>query len=243
VVDSPEEGSNIQNWLLCVEMLPAAVFMLFAFPHTEYKVAGGELSGGNALHALSIRRAPPPVLPEPPLCWGALRRPGRAPMRTALPAGVLGPPIGGPFFSHLCTIRISTTSICVCRDLVSDTVHQFAPAYHNYVLYSDGATKPSSRTTKTAGQEVSKATDKDDLLESMELGGMPTWPGGGQGAPALGGPEPGGSGQLGWLAGQLHSSELEVDSPPVLGKSKFLVRDFDPLTRQDKCSHALPAGR
>lgn len=181
VVDSPEEGSNIQNWLLCVEMLPAAVFMLFAFPHTEYKVAGGELSGGNALHALSI------------------------------------------------------------RDLVSDTVHQFAPAYHNYVLYSDGATKPSSRTTKPAGQDMSKAADKDDLLESMELGGMPTWPGGGQGTPAPGGPKPGGSGQLGGLAGHLHSSELEVDSPPVLGKSKFLVKD-DPFTSDEGPAEA-PSGR
>ena len=24
------------------------------------------------------------------------------------------------------------------HDVVSDTVHQFAPAYHDYVLYSDG---------------------------------------------------------------------------------------------------------
>lgn len=30
----------------------------------------------------------------------------------------------------------------ICRDVVSDTVHQFAPAYHDYVLYSDGGSKP-----------------------------------------------------------------------------------------------------
>lgn len=27
-----EDGVNLQSWLLCVEMLPAAIFMLFAFP-------------------------------------------------------------------------------------------------------------------------------------------------------------------------------------------------------------------
>lgn len=33
------------------------------------------------------------------------------------------------------------------RDVVSDTVHQFAPQYQNYVLYSDGTSsgKPSKR--------------------------------------------------------------------------------------------------
>ena len=27
------------------------------------------------------------------------------------------------------------------RDVVSDTVHQFAPTYHDYVLYSNGNSK------------------------------------------------------------------------------------------------------
>jgi hypothetical protein len=50
-----EDGVNLQSWLLCVEMLPAAVFMLFAFPWSEYVVAGGNISGGNITHAISIR--------------------------------------------------------------------------------------------------------------------------------------------------------------------------------------------
>lgn len=33
---------------------------------------------------------------------------------------------------------------------MSDTVHQFAPAYHDYVLYSDGGTKPVP--PKTGGE-------------------------------------------------------------------------------------------
>lgn len=51
-----EDGTNLQSWLLCVEMLPAAIFMLFAFPWAEYVVAGGNISGGNITHAISIRR-------------------------------------------------------------------------------------------------------------------------------------------------------------------------------------------
>lgn len=50
-----EDGINLQNWLLCVEMLPSAIFMIFAFPWTEYVVAGGNIRGGNITHAISIR--------------------------------------------------------------------------------------------------------------------------------------------------------------------------------------------
>lgn len=55
LVKSAEEGVNIQNFLLCMEMLPAAICMLFAFPYAPYVVAGGGLSGGNVTHAISIR--------------------------------------------------------------------------------------------------------------------------------------------------------------------------------------------
>lgn len=41
----------------------------------------------------------------------------------------------------------------MCRDVVTDTVHQFAPAYHDYVLYSDGTRKavtpPKTVRTRT----------------------------------------------------------------------------------------------
>ncbi|KDD74960.1 organic solute transporter Ostalpha, partial [Helicosporidium sp. ATCC 50920] len=122
VVDTAEEAGVIQSWLVCVEMLPAAICMLFAFPYSDYKVAGGSLSGGNVTHAISI------------------------------------------------------------RDLVSDTVHQFAPAYHDYVLYSDGGTKANPRTVRTrtfvaVGAETSAAhaTQHADLLLNMELGGSSAW--------------------------------------------------------------------
>jgi hypothetical protein len=35
-----EDGKNLQNLLICLEMLPAALGMLWAFPYTEYKSSG-----------------------------------------------------------------------------------------------------------------------------------------------------------------------------------------------------------
>ncbi len=40
VLKSVDDGKNLQNFLICVEMLPAALGMLYAFPYTEYKGAG-----------------------------------------------------------------------------------------------------------------------------------------------------------------------------------------------------------
>ena len=32
-----EDQKNLSNFLICMEMLPAAIGMLFAFPYLEYK--------------------------------------------------------------------------------------------------------------------------------------------------------------------------------------------------------------
>ena len=34
------------------------------------------------------------------------------------------------------------------HDVVSDTMHQFAPTYHNYVLYSNGGSKDAPKTVR-----------------------------------------------------------------------------------------------
>lgn len=39
-VSTVEDGKNLQNMLICLEMLPAALGMLVAFPYTEYKGSG-----------------------------------------------------------------------------------------------------------------------------------------------------------------------------------------------------------
>ena len=44
-IDTVQDGKNLQNFLICCEMLPAALGMLFAFPYTEYKSAPGAGSG------------------------------------------------------------------------------------------------------------------------------------------------------------------------------------------------------
>jgi hypothetical protein len=124
VVPSAEHGTAIQNFLICCEMLPAAICIIFAFPWREFE--DGTASGKRRLaadvgHAMSI------------------------------------------------------------RDLVADTVHQFAPTYQDYVLYSDGTAKP-------AGQRANGALNADDsdLLSSVEMAGIDAWNGAG-GGPGNGG--------------------------------------------------------
>jgi len=80
VVASPADGKALNALVLCVEMLPAAVAMAFAFPAAEYGggATAARLDASAVRHAVSI------------------------------------------------------------RDVVTDTVHQFAPAYHDYVLYDGG---------------------------------------------------------------------------------------------------------
>ncbi len=38
------DGKNLQNFLICVQMLPASIAMLFAFPYQEYKGSGASQS-------------------------------------------------------------------------------------------------------------------------------------------------------------------------------------------------------
>ncbi|KAK9846283.1 hypothetical protein WJX81_000927 [Elliptochloris bilobata] len=128
VLKTVEDGKNLQNFLICVEMLPAALGMLYAFPYTEYKGAGPTAGIGleNMRHVISI------------------------------------------------------------HDVVSDTMHQFAPTYHDYVLYSNGGGKEAPKTVRAktfvaVGHETANRDKRAaaggkgeamdaDLLANMELG-------------------------------------------------------------------------
>ncbi|PSC70645.1 transmembrane 184A-like [Micractinium conductrix] len=204
-IDTPEDGTNLQSWLLCVEMLPSAIFMLFAFPWADYVVAGGNIRGGNITHAISI------------------------------------------------------------RDVVTDTVHQFAPAYHDYVLYSDGthkaATPPKTVRTRTfmaVGQESTRGAHGDNLLMNMELGGVSTWTKSSTGGPpapgqtdeseagGVAGLQPLGSSEDQQLSGPrftLSDEQEHVDSPVEVGRSKFLaVEAEDPFAEREGSGSSSVAG-
>ncbi|XP_010245401.1 PREDICTED: transmembrane protein 184B isoform X2 [Nelumbo nucifera] len=101
-IKNAEEAAEFQNFIVCVEMLIAAIGHFYAFPYKEYAGANIGASGGltaSLAHALKF------------------------------------------------------------NDFYHDTVHQFAPTYHDYVLYNhsegdDGTTKYRSRTFVPIGQEM-----------------------------------------------------------------------------------------
>lgn len=105
LIKSTDVAAEFQNFIICVEMLMAAVGHLFAFPYKEY--AGANIGGNRGL-AASLAHA----------------------------------------------LKLS--------DLYHDTVHQFAPTYHDYVLYNhgegdEGATKYRARTFVPTGPEMDTA--------------------------------------------------------------------------------------
>ena len=118
----PAAGKAMQNLLLCCEMLPAAVAMAFAFPWREYAGAGaagagcfGWRGGKGGIDAAAFSSG--------------------AAARAAVSGGGAAAGTGGGGGGVDLTSMRHAISI---RDVVADTVHQFAPAYHNYVLYDSG---------------------------------------------------------------------------------------------------------
>jgi len=105
LISNTKSAADFQNFILCVEMMIAAIGHLYAFPYKEY--AGANIGASSGL-------------------TGSL--------------------------SHAVKFN----------DFYHDTVHQFAPTYHDYVLYNsnnDGdegtaATKYRSRTFVPTGQEM-----------------------------------------------------------------------------------------
>jgi len=157
LVPSASDGNNVQNFLICVEMLPAAICMLFAFPWSDFVHGSGGLAPDAVGHAMSL------------------------------------------------------------RDLVTDTMHQFAPTYQNYVLYSDG-------TRKTATTRRGDVDDDDDLLANIEMAGT-----------GMSRVDIGASIQDG-----ADGSNAEM-SPPVVGRSKYLESDSDARWEQDRGTEGVDA--
>lgn len=119
---SPAAGKAMQNLLLCCEMLLAAVAVAFAFPCQEY--AGGANTGGGLCGSSCFGRRKSGGIDA--FSSGAA---ARAAVSNCASAGG-----GGGGGVDLTSMRHAIS----IRDVVADTVHQFAPAYHNYVLYDSG---------------------------------------------------------------------------------------------------------
>ncbi|GJP66501.1 hypothetical protein CLOP_g23428 [Closterium sp. NIES-67] len=102
-VRSAEDAADLQNVLICGEMVLGALGFMHAFPFKPFLQANVAMNGEQAGLLRSIKHA------------------------------------------------INLT------DVVSDTVHQFAPTYHDYVLYSDGTGETHHYRTRTfvpSGREM-----------------------------------------------------------------------------------------
>ncbi|KAI3788813.1 hypothetical protein L2E82_01591 [Cichorium intybus] len=112
-IKNAEEAAQFQNFIICVEMLIAAVGHLYAFPYKEY-------AGAN-----------------------------------------VGAPRG---------FTASLAHALKLNDFYHDTVHQFAPTYHDYVLYNhssdsgeESGTKYRARTFVPTGSEMDTVRKSKDL--------------------------------------------------------------------------------
>ncbi|KAJ0561189.1 putative organic solute transporter subunit alpha/Transmembrane protein [Helianthus annuus] len=118
-IKNAEEAAEFQNFIICVEMLIAAVGHLYAFPYKEYAGANIGASrgfGASLAHALML------------------------------------------------------------NDFYHDTVHQFAPAYHDYVLYNhsndtgdEGARKYRTKTFVPIGSEMENARKNKNAFASNKV--------------------------------------------------------------------------
>ena len=47
------------------------------------------------------------------------------------------------------------------KDVVSDTMHQFAPTYHDYVLYSNGGNKEAPKKVTFLSRSMARHAHQD----------------------------------------------------------------------------------
>ncbi|KAL3538410.1 hypothetical protein ACH5RR_001776 [Cinchona calisaya] len=123
-IKDTKEAAEFQSFIICVEMLIAAVGHLYAFPYKEYagaNVVGSRGFTASLAHALKL------------------------------------------------------------NDFYHDTVHQFAPTYHDYVLYNhsegeEGARKYRARTFVPTGLEMDTVRKNQHIfgnkLEDIQLSSL-----------------------------------------------------------------------
>ncbi|KAJ8444289.1 hypothetical protein Cgig2_029702 [Carnegiea gigantea] len=180
-IDDAEDAADFQNLIICVEMLMAAVGHFFAFPYKEYSGANIGVSPGfstSLAHALMLNDFYHDTVHQ----MHNVNFPFE--IKLAFIEAVLLSCLCGtdranlyPFtYCDLNQLWYNTPGLPTHRDPISDSF-EFAPTYHEYVLYNHGdgeeaGRKYRSRTFVPTGQEMVDAARRNmhgNKLDEIQL--------------------------------------------------------------------------
>ena len=102
-------AAGYQNFLICVEMVFAAIGLLFAFPYRPYAIQQSGTSTSVSFY-------------------------NNSPIRTGQSSAA-----GSSFSLHLHTISHNLKETMNPRDIIQDSIHNFHPQYKNYEQYADNS--------------------------------------------------------------------------------------------------------
>ncbi|CAI5527305.1 unnamed protein product [Closterium sp. Naga37s-1] len=195
-VSSAEDAADLQNVLICAEMVLGTLGFIHAFPFKPIPACAAFLASlppptsgvlvfivaqlgyvSSAEDAADLQN----VLICAEMVLGALGFIHAFPFKPFLQANVA---LNGEQAGLLMSIKHAIN----LTDVVSDTVHQFAPTYHDYVLYSDGTGEthhyrtrtfvPSGREMESCRRSASGSSQRNHMtdLEAPSISDHPAGP-------------------------------------------------------------------
>ncbi len=159
VLESAEEAFRIRSFFLCVEMLPAAGLLIFAFPWGIYSIAGvcvcvcfvHKHIHQHPFHTPLPHTPTTTTLPPPPLHTPCTKT------HTGQPAGIKASAV-----FHALSFS----------DVFHDAFYHFSPTYNAYTLYSDGQEVVSQHRGKarTSSMGGGRGNGEEEAMGQPQVG-------------------------------------------------------------------------